>query len=85
MDLDVMVTHEPACTRVVVCGNPALGRLSSLLQVLEVDSKGWPNSEVLLDLRKLGSRFDRAERDLVREIAERRLRTKRVELLWPAI
>ncbi len=85
MDLDVMVTHEPGCTRVVLSGNPPLGRLSSLLQVLEVDSSSWPNKEVLLDLRRLESRFDRAERALLREIAERRLRTKRVELLWPAV
>jgi hypothetical protein len=84
MDLDVKVTHEPGCTRVLVCGEPPLGRLSSLLQVLEVDSGSWPNSEVVLDLRKLGSRFDRAEQAMLREIAERRLRTKRVQLLWPA-
>ena len=85
MDLDVTVTHEPGCTRVVLAGEPPLGGLSSLLQVLEVDSNSWPNSEVVLDLRKLRSRFDRAERALLREIAERRLRTKRVELLWPAV
>ncbi len=78
-----MVTHEPGCTRVVVSGNPPLGRLSSLLQVLEVDSSSWPNKEVVLDLRKLESRFDRAEQALLREVTERRLRTKRVELLWP--
>ena len=79
-----MVTHEPGCTRVLVSGDPPLGGLSSLLQVLEVDSGSWPNKEVVLDLRKLESRFDRSEQALLREIAERRLRTKRVELLWPA-
>ncbi|NNU43385.1 hypothetical protein [Ramlibacter montanisoli] len=84
MDLDVTVTHEPGRTRVLVSGDPPLAGLSSLLQVLEVDSSSWPNGEVVLDLRKLGSRFDRAEQALLREIAERRLRTKRVELLWPA-
>lgn len=84
MDLDVTVTHEPGCTRVLVSGDPPLGGLSSLLQVLEVDSKSWPNGEVVLDLRKLRSRFDRAEQALLREIAERRLRTKKVEMLWPA-
>ena len=84
MDLDVTVTHEPGCTRVLVSGEPPLGGLSSLLQVLEVDSSSWPNREVVLDLRKLRSRFDRAEQALLREVAERRLRTKKVDMLWPA-
>jgi hypothetical protein len=83
MDLDVTVTHEPGCTRVLISGNPPLGRLSSLMQVLEIDSSTWPNKEVVLDLRKLTSRFDRSEQEMLRQVAERRLRAKRIELLWP--
>ena len=82
MDLDVTVAHEPARTRVRISGDTTLGRLSSLMQVLEIDSASWPHKEVVLDLRELQSRFDRAEREMLREVAERRLRTKRIELLW---
>lgn len=83
MDLDVTVTHEPGCTRVLISGDPPLGRLSSLMQVLEIDSATWRNRDVVLDLRKLQTRLDRSEQELLREIAERRLRAKRVAMLWP--
>ena len=83
MDLDVRVTHEPGFTRVLITGDSSLGRLSSLMQVLEVDSTTWPHKEVVLDLRRLESRLDRAEREMLQQVAERRLRSKRVEMLWP--
>ena len=53
MRFDVSIAHEAAWTRVGVIGEPTLGRLLSLLQVLEVDSTSWPHSAVLLDLRGL--------------------------------
>ena len=68
----------------LISGDPPLGRLSSLMQVLEIDSATWRNKEVVLDLRKLQTRLDRSEQELLREVAERRLRTKRVAMLWPA-
>lgn len=83
MDLDVKVTHEARRTRVQLSGEVTLGRLTSLLQVLEIDSTSWPNEEVVLDLSHLQSRFDPAEQALVREIVQLRLRRKRVELRWP--
>jgi hypothetical protein len=83
MDLDVKVTHDARRTRVEISGEVTLGRLTSLLQVLEVDSKSWPNDDVLLDLSQLQSRFDAAEQALVREIVQLRLRGKRIELRWP--
>ena len=82
MDLDVRVTHEPGWTRVLLAGAATLGRLSSLMQVLEIDSTSWPHKDVVLDLRQLDTRFGRAEREMLQQVAERRLRTKRVEMLW---
>jgi len=53
MRFDVSIAHEARCTRVIVIGEPALGRLLSLLQVLEVDSAAWPRPALLVDLRGL--------------------------------
>jgi len=58
MDFKVTVTHERACTRVAVEGECGLGRLMSLLQVLEFDSPSWPRDTLLLDLRQLRTRLD---------------------------
>ncbi|GAB3766793.1 hypothetical protein GCM10028796_26700 [Ramlibacter monticola] len=53
MRFDVSIAHEAPCTRVVVIGEPTLGRLLSLVQVLEVDCGSWPRDTLLLDLRGL--------------------------------
>lgn len=82
MELEITVIHEAPHTRVRIRGEVSLGQLSSVLQVLEVDSAGWPRDRVVLDLRDVQGRFDAAEQALVGEIAQCRLRRKAVELLW---
>lgn len=62
MEFDVSVTHEPICTRVAICGDCGLGRLLSLLSVLEFDSPSWPgDNTLLLDLRAARLRLDEDE------------------------
>lgn len=58
MEFEVKVTHEHACTRVAIRGECAIGRLLSLLEVLEFDAPSWPGDTLLLDLRHLHTRFD---------------------------
>ncbi len=53
MTIDVAVAHEARFVRVTVRGDPGLGRLLSLLQVLEVDSASWAEDAVLVDLREV--------------------------------
>jgi hypothetical protein len=84
MDLVVRAIDEGRCTRVVIQGEAPLGRLCSLMRVLEVDSASWRHPQVLLDLRELRSRLDHAERAMLREVAGLRLRSRSVTLLWPA-
>ena len=50
MRFDVSIVHETPCTRVVVMGEPTLGRLLSLVQVLEFF--GFPTTTAEL-LRKV--------------------------------
>jgi hypothetical protein len=51
MDFDVTVTHELRLVRVCLSGAAGLGRVLSLLALLEVDGKDWTEPAVLLDLR----------------------------------
>jgi hypothetical protein len=51
MNFDVTVTHDIRFARVRVTGPARLGRVLSLLDVLRVDSSGWAERAVLLDLR----------------------------------
>jgi hypothetical protein len=55
MKFDVVVTQEVRWTRVEVQGRAGLGRLLSLLKVLELDSRTWGQAAVLLDLRGFSS------------------------------
>jgi hypothetical protein len=72
MSFDVRVTHEAGRTCVVVSGEARLGRLLSLLQVLQVDSASWPREPVLLDLRRLSGALAPGERErLLAEAAQR--------------
>jgi hypothetical protein len=73
MRFDVSITHEAAWTRVGVIGESTLGRLLSLMQVLEVDSTAWPRASVLLDLRGLRSPLGQEEQSRVAAEATRRL------------
>lgn len=61
MEFDVTVSHERACTRVSIRGECGLGRLLSLLEVLEFDSPTWPHDTLLLDLRHVRLRLDEDE------------------------
>jgi hypothetical protein len=73
MRFDVSIAHEATCTRVGVIGEPTLGRLLSLMQVLEVDSTSWPRPSVLLDLRGLRSPLGQEEQSRLAAEATRRL------------
>ena len=77
MRFDVSIAHEAGCTRVGVIGEPTLGRILSLMQVLEVDSASWPRESVLLDLRGLRAPLDRDELSRLAGDAARRLRRMR--------
>jgi hypothetical protein len=83
MSFEIKVSHEARRTRVVVKGKPSLGQLSSMMQVLEVDSTDWPRAEVLIDLSEVAVRFTPAEQGVLDHIAERRLsRMERVTMRW---
>jgi hypothetical protein len=83
MSFEIKVSREARQTRVVVTGKPSLGQLSSMMQVLEVDSTDWPRAEVVIDLSELAVRFSPAEQDVLQHIAGRRLsRMERVALRW---
>jgi hypothetical protein len=82
MRFDVSIAHEASCTRVGVIGEPSLGRLLSLMQVLEVDSASWPRDAVLLDLRGLRAPLSAEEQArLAADAAPRLRRMKRVAVL----
>jgi hypothetical protein len=83
MSFEIKVSREARQTRVVVTGKPSLGQLSSMMQVLEVDSTDWPRAEVLIDLSEVAVRFSPAEQGVLQHIAGRRLsRMERVTLRW---
>ena len=82
MRFDVSIAHEAPCTHVVVIGEPSLGRMLSLMQVLEVDSASWPREAVLLDLRGLRQPLAQAELSRVATEAARALpRMRRIALV----
>lgn len=69
-------------TRVTLGGQPSLGRLLSLLEVLEVDSQGWPRDGALLDVRGVETRFGPDDQQrIAHESASRLRRIKRVAVL----
>lgn len=85
MRFDVSITHESACTRVGVIGEPTLGRLLSLLEVLEVDSACWPRPAALLDLRGLRAPLPGDEQARFAAQAARALwRMKKIAVVAPA-
>jgi hypothetical protein len=71
MDFAVTVTHETRFARVRVEGPSGVGRLLSLLQVLEVDCRSWRESAVLVDLRELQPALSEREQVLVAAAAAR--------------
>ena len=84
MRFDVSIAHEAAWTRVGVIGEPTLGRLLSLLQVLEVDSTSWPHPAALLDLRGLRCPLSHEEQGrFCSEAVHALRRVKRIAVLAP--
>ena len=82
MNFDVNVTHEAACARVRVEGSAGTGRLLSLLKVLEVDCRHWPEPAVLLDLRELQPPLaDEAQAEVAEAAAEAFARKQKVAIL----
>ncbi len=79
---DIKVVREARCTRVLLQGQLTLGKVLSLLQVLEVDCPHWPPDAVLLDLRELQLRLEPAQHARIAADAARALRrVKRIALL----
>ena len=82
VSFDVNVTHAGRCCRVVLNGRVGAGRVLSLLQVLEIDSAGWPGDAVLVDLRELEVELEPDDQLRVAEAASLRLRRmKKIALL----
>lgn len=71
--------------RVTISGNPRLGRLLSLLQVMEVDVASWARDCVLFDLRDLETRLAPDEQArFAWEMARALRRLKKIAVLPPA-
>jgi hypothetical protein len=86
MRFDVSIAHEASCTRIVVIGEPTLGRLLSLLQVLQIDSASWPREAVLMDMRGMQTRLGCEEQSALAADAARALRRmKRIAVVAPAV
>ncbi|HEX7891876.1 MAG TPA: hypothetical protein VF522_21190 [Ramlibacter sp.] len=83
MDLDTAIHEEVQQMRVAVRGEATLGQLSSLMHVLEVDSRSWRHGRVLLDFSALESRVGETERKLLEQIAAVRLGKKTLAVVWP--
>jgi hypothetical protein len=84
VSLKITVAPEPHCTRVLLLGQPRIGHLLSLLQVLEVDSVAWPRPVVLFDLRAMQTRLPVADQALLAAEATHWLRRmKRIAFLAP--
>jgi hypothetical protein len=85
VSLKITVAHDAHCIRLVLVGDPRLGHLRSLLQVLEVDSVAWRRPGLLLDLRGMRTRLPAADQALlVAEAAQCLRRMKRIAVLAPA-
>jgi hypothetical protein len=84
VNFDVMVTQGASCSRVVVQGEAKLGRMLSLLQVLDVDCRSWPHDRLLLDLRQYAGGLAPGEQErLAAETARLLGRMRRIACLAP--
>ena len=83
MSFEIKVTPGPQHTRVALMGQANMGQLLSLLQVLQVDSAGWPREAVLLDFSELQTSFSQAERTQLQQEAVRLLpRIQCITVRW---
>jgi hypothetical protein len=73
MSFDISVSREPQQTRVAIKGDASLGQLLSFLQLLQVDSRLWPQDEVMIDLSGLLHRFAPSEQSQLQTEAVRML------------
>lgn len=86
MKFDVRVTHEPGWTRVAVEGQAALGRLLSLLQVLQLDCASWPCAAVLMDLAALEAQLTADEQAaFLQALADALSRMQKIAVVAPAL
>jgi hypothetical protein len=82
MDFDVRVTPEACCSRVTLQGQAGLGRLLSLLQLLQLDSPTWTQQAVLIDLRGLQSGLSDDEQvRFASEVAQALRHMKKIAIL----
>ena len=83
MSMEIIVTQEAQHTRVLIRGCPSAGQLSSLMQVLGLDSPDWPTDAVVFDLSGIETPLNAVQQSALREDAERFLpRMKLVTFRW---
>ena len=83
MSFNINVTPGPQHTRVALVGQANMGQLLSLLQVLQVDSAGWPGEAVLLDFSELETNFTQADRtEFQREAVRLLSRIQCITVRW---
>lgn len=61
MAFDVAIQREAHHMRVSVTGTPAIGQMLSLIHLLGVESEGWDQDRVLVDLRSVRTPFSEME------------------------
>lgn len=74
MSLGFTVEHDVRHSVVTVQGEPSLGQFLSFLQLLGVETSGWPNKRVLVDLRGVRTLTSFTEHYAIGEEAARQLR-----------
>jgi hypothetical protein len=85
MSFDLAIHRDPRYIRVAVTGEPSTGQLLSLIHLLGVESETWEQSRVLVDLREVRTKFDRAEQFRIGEEAAASLsHMHRIASLVPA-
>ena len=86
MKFDVRVTHEAGWTRVAVEGQSPLGRLLSLLQVLQLDCASWPHAAALIDLGALETQLTADEQAaFLQALADALPRMRKIAVVSPAM
>lgn len=68
-DFDVAIDHQARHVRVTVTGTPSFGQLLSMIHLLGVESQGWDDEAVLVDLRAVATPFSRPQQSRIGEEA----------------
>lgn len=74
MTLRFTVEHEERHAVIRVHGEPSLGQFMSFLQLVAVETAGWPAKRLLVDLRGVGTLTSFTEHYAIGEEAARQLR-----------